>query len=117
MFDIGFFELCVIGIVALLVLGPERLPRAARTAGMWVGRAKRMIAQVKRDIDEELRQEDLQELRELRDAKETLSKTKESISSFREELNKQIDSQPDKSGEPEATPSETPSDVKPKDAD
>ncbi|MBS1269129.1 MAG: Sec-independent protein translocase protein TatB [Gammaproteobacteria bacterium] len=89
MFDIGFFELCIIGVVALLVLGPERLPRAARTAGMWVGRAKRMVTQVKRDIDEELRQEELHELRE---AKESLSQTRESMNSFKEELNKQVDS-------------------------
>lgn len=92
MFDIGFFELCVIGVVALLVLGPERLPRAARTAGMWVGRAKRMVAQVKRDIDDELRQEELKELKEFREAKEALSQTKESLNSFKEDLNKNIDS-------------------------
>jgi len=92
MFDIGFFELCVIGVVALLVLGPERLPRAARTAGMWMGRAKKMVAQVKRDIDDELRQEDLQELKEFREAKETLSQTRESLSSFKEDLNKSVDS-------------------------
>lgn len=88
MFDIGFFELCIIGVVALLVLGPERLPRAARTAGMWLGRAKRMVSQVKRDIDDELRQEELQELR---DAKESLSKTRESMNSFKEELNQQVE--------------------------
>lgn len=88
MFDIGFFELCIIGVVALLVLGPERLPRAARTAGMWLGRAKRMVSQVKRDIDDELRQEELHELREVKD---NLSKTGESMSSFKEELNQQVD--------------------------
>lgn len=88
MFDIGFFELTIIGIVALLVLGPERLPRAARTAGMWVGRAKRMVTQVKRDIDDEMRQEELAELREARDS---LSKTRESMNSFQQELNQQVD--------------------------
>jgi sec-independent protein translocase protein TatB len=40
MFDIGFSELLIIAVVALLVLGPERLPRAARLAGMWVRRAR-----------------------------------------------------------------------------
>jgi sec-independent protein translocase protein TatB len=95
MFDIGFFELCIIGVVALLVLGPERLPRAARTAGMWVGRAKRMVTQVKRDIDDELRQEELAELRE---ARESLSKTRESMDSFQKDLSQQIDTgdEPDK---------------------
>ena len=43
MFDIGFSELLLVGLVALLVLGPERLPIAARNAGLWLGRAKRAI--------------------------------------------------------------------------
>jgi len=90
MFDIGFFELCVIGVVALLVLGPERLPRAARQAGLWVGRAKRMITQVKRDIDNEIRQEEMSSLKDLKEAKESLSKTRESMSSFKEDLNQQV---------------------------
>jgi len=54
MFDIGFAELLVIAVVALLVIGPERLPRVARTAGMWVGRARRFVSTVKADIDREL---------------------------------------------------------------
>lgn len=102
MFDIGFFELCIIGVVALLVLGPERLPRAARTAGMWVGRAKRMVSQVKRDIDDELRQEELAELRE---AKESLSKTRESMDSFKQELNQQVET--DDAGEKRASAAKT----------
>lgn len=91
MFDIGFFELCVIGVVALLVLGPERLPRAARQAGLWVGRAKRMITQVKRDIDNEIRQEEMSGLKDIKEAKDSLSKTRESMSSFKEDLNQQVD--------------------------
>jgi sec-independent protein translocase protein TatB len=59
MFDIGFWELTVIGVVALLVIGPERLPRVARTAGMWVGRARRFVTSVKSDIDRELAAEEL----------------------------------------------------------
>ena len=51
MFDIGFLEIVIIASIALVVLGPERLPRAARTAGMWVGRARRMVSDVKSDID------------------------------------------------------------------
>lgn len=109
MFDIGFFELCIIGVVALLVLGPERLPRAARTAGMWVGRAKRMVSQVKRDIDDELRQEELNELRE---ARESLSKTRESMDSFKQELNQQVDTDDDEGGK-KASPSKSPADSKP----
>ncbi len=54
MFDIGFWELCLIAVVALLILGPERLPIAARTAGLWIGKARRMIGNVKSEIDREL---------------------------------------------------------------
>ena len=59
MFDIGFWELTIIGIVALLVIGPERLPRVARTAGLWVGRARRFVSSVKADIDRELAADEL----------------------------------------------------------
>lgn len=58
MFDIGFFELCLILLIALLVLGPERLPRVARTLGAWVRRARRMVAGVRDQIDRELSIED-----------------------------------------------------------
>lgn len=59
MFDIGFLELGMIGVVALLVIGPERLPKVAKTAGMWAGRARRFVSSVKRDIDKELEAEEL----------------------------------------------------------
>lgn len=59
MFDIGFWELTLIAVVALLVIGPERLPEVARKAGMWVGRMRRFVTNVKADIDRELRQEEL----------------------------------------------------------
>lgn len=58
MFDIGFFELCLLFLVALLVLGPDRLPRAARTAGALVRRARRMVSGVRDQIDRELSVED-----------------------------------------------------------
>ena len=59
MFDVGFFELMVIGVIALLVLGPERLPTAARTAGLWVGRIKRTISSVQQEISSQLEAEEL----------------------------------------------------------
>jgi len=59
MFDIGFWELTVVAVVALLVIGPDKLPEVARTAGTWVGRARRFIAQVKDDVNLELRQEEI----------------------------------------------------------
>lgn len=66
MFDIGFSELLVIAVVALLVLGPERLPKAARFAGLWVRRARAQWYSVKSELERELAAEDLK--RSLQDA-------------------------------------------------
>jgi len=62
MFDIGALELLLIGVVALLVVGPERLPKLARTAGLWVGRARRAFVSVKEEIDREIKAEELKEI-------------------------------------------------------
>ena len=59
MFDVGFSEMLVIGIVALVVIGPERLPRVARTIGVLFGRMQRYVAQVKSDINREMEAADL----------------------------------------------------------
>ena len=65
MFDIGFTELLVIGVVALVVIGPERLPRVARTVGILMGRMQRYVSDVKADINREI---ELDELRKMRDS-------------------------------------------------
>ena len=65
MFDIGFSELVVIGLVALIVIGPERLPRVARTLGHLAGRLQRYVADVKADINREV---ELDELRQMKDS-------------------------------------------------
>ena len=56
MFDVGFWELALISVVALLIIGPERLPQAVRTAGLWIGKGRRMLLDVKADIDREIRE-------------------------------------------------------------
>ena len=61
MFDIGFLELMIIGVVGLVVIGPERLPKVAGTLGRWVGRSRQYLSNVKRDIDREIRQEEIRE--------------------------------------------------------
>ncbi|HET8802713.1 MAG TPA: Sec-independent protein translocase protein TatB [Marinobacter sp.] len=61
MFDIGFLELLVCGVIALLVLGPERLPTAARAAGRWIGGARRMVSQFTSELDRQLKAEELRE--------------------------------------------------------
>jgi sec-independent protein translocase protein TatB len=62
MFDIGFSELLVIGIVALVVIGPERLPKVARTLGHLLGRAQRYVNDVKSDIHREIQLDELKKL-------------------------------------------------------
>ena len=59
MFDIGFAELLVVAVMGLIVLGPEKLPTAAKTLGMWIGRIKRSLGSIQREISEELRVEEL----------------------------------------------------------
>lgn len=61
MFDIGFWELALIAVIGLIVLGPERLPVVARTLGLWVGRARGYVRGITSELDREMR---LQEMRE-----------------------------------------------------
>lgn len=77
MFDVGFWEIALISLIALLILGPERLPRAARSLGMWVGKARRMLAEVKRDIDRELDAADLKEVQDIKsEVEQTVNESK-----------------------------------------
>ena len=64
MFDISFTELLVIGVIALVVIGPERLPKVARTIGHLVGRAQRYVSDVKTDIQREVELDDLRKLKD-----------------------------------------------------
>ena len=62
MFDIGFWELTIIAIIALLVVGPDRLPGLARTVGLWVGKIRRFLSGVKNSIDRELQADKLRKM-------------------------------------------------------
>ncbi len=64
MFDVSFSELLVIAVVALLVIGPEKLPKVARTVGAFTGRMQRYVAQVKDEVNREVRFEELQKLQQ-----------------------------------------------------
>lgn len=90
MFDIGFWELSIIGIVALLVVGPERLPAVARTVGKYVGRANRFISNVKDDISKELKDEDLKKI--LADQQKLADEYKNAASSMNSAVNSESES-------------------------
>jgi sec-independent protein translocase protein TatB len=62
MFDIGFSELIMVGLVTLLVIGPERLPKVARLTGFWLGKTRSMVASVKAEIKQELQAEELRQI-------------------------------------------------------
>src|SRR3954453_739975 len=83
MFDIGFSEMMVIAVLALIVVGPEGLPRVARTLGHLAGRLQRYVADVKADINREM---ELDELRKMRDSMQQAATSFES--SVQTELNK-----------------------------
>jgi sec-independent protein translocase protein TatB len=61
MFEVGFSEICMIALVALLVVGPEKLPKVARMAGFWIAKSKRVVATVKQEIQEEFQAEELRQ--------------------------------------------------------
>ena len=75
MFDIGFSELLVIGVVALIVIGPEKLPKVARTVGHLAGRLQRYVSDVKADINREI---EVDELRKMRDSMQQAASSFES---------------------------------------
>lgn len=64
MFDVSLSELMVIGVVALVVIGPERLPKVARTAGLLLGRLQRYVSDVKADINREIQLDELKKLQQ-----------------------------------------------------
>ena len=76
MFDVGFSELIVIAIVALIVIGPERLPKVARTAGHLLGRLQRYVNDVKSDINREMQLDELKKLQaEVQESARTLERS------------------------------------------
>jgi sec-independent protein translocase protein TatB len=76
MLDIGFSELMLIGVVALIVIGPERLPRVARTAGHLLGRFQRYVSEVKADINREIELADLKKIQSsVEDAARSIERT------------------------------------------
>ena len=101
MFDIGASEIFVIGVVALLVIGPERLPRVAKTLGHLFGRLQRYVSEVKSDLNREIELEELRALKAtMQDAASTIKQSVTSQVNYIDnevkqagaEVNKQVES-------------------------
>lgn len=95
MFDFGFWEIILVLMVALVVVGPERLPGLARTAGLWIGKAKRMVSEVKAEIDQELAADELKKAlnkqEAMSDVYEIIEETRKVSSDIKRELNKPVE--------------------------
>lgn len=89
MFDVGFSELFVIAIVALVVIGPERLPKVARTAGHLLGRLQRYVNDVKSDINREMQLDELKKLQA--DVQESARSIERSVSSEMQSAQQSLD--------------------------
>ncbi|GAA4097516.1 Sec-independent protein translocase protein TatB [Zhongshania borealis] len=85
MFDIGFAELLVIGVLSLLVIGPERLPGTVRTVALWVGRLRRSFSDIRSEIEREVGADEIR--RQLHN-ESILASLKETKNTFNNEMNK-----------------------------
>ena len=97
MFEIGFAELLLLGAIALLVVGPDRLPALARTLGVWVGRAQRLVGQVRADIEREVRADEIRRAAKEYSPTAALSDMKKEMDDFASEVSKPVDVDADES--------------------
>lgn len=79
MFDIGFFELLLIGIVGLIVIGPERLPETIRTVSLWVGRLKRSLRETRSEIEKQIGADDIRRQLHNEEIMHTLAQAKKDV--------------------------------------
>ncbi len=89
MFDSGFLEMLIIGVIALLVVGPERLPGLASKAGKFVGKMKAFIANTREDIEKEIRADEMQNM--LAQQKEEISELRDMMKSTGNDVSSEID--------------------------
>ena len=104
MFEIGFLELVMLGTIGLLVVGPSRLPGLVRTVGVWVGRAQRMVGQVRADIEREVRADELRKAAKEYSPAAVVSDMRKEVEDFASEVSTPVERDAEEAGpeKPEA---------------
>ncbi len=92
MFDVGFWEFALIGVITLIVVGPERMPAIAKKTGRYIGKAKKFVSKIKEDIDDEFEADKLKEHLSLEDEDsnivEIFEETKKSLDEIKQDADK-----------------------------
>ena len=98
MFDFGFWEFAIIGIITLVVVGPDKMPALARKAGLYAGKFNKFVRKIKTDINDELKADEIKEQLSIKDEKSTLSQAlddvKDSVDQYKQEIEKPPESTP-----------------------
>ncbi len=89
MFDFGFWEIVIIFVITLIVVGPEKMPALARKAGLYVGKFKKFVSNIQNDINNEIKSEELKEQLFIKDDESSLSQTVEEAKSSIDEIKKE----------------------------
>ncbi len=129
MFDMGMWEILLIGVILLIVVGPERLPKLARTAGLWINKARSMVASVRSEVERELRVEELRRSISEQTKTEEFRKLTDEVKAIGSDLGSSIDKSTSRVGDtlrsvggsktdasPVATPDNDPQDPGPPDS-
>ena len=90
MFDFGYWEIVVIFVITLIVVGPEKMPALARKAGLYVGKFKKFVSKIQNDINNEIKSEVLKEQLSIKDEESSLSQTVEEAKSSIDEIKKEV---------------------------
>ncbi|MDH5182718.1 MAG: Sec-independent protein translocase protein TatB [Gammaproteobacteria bacterium] len=116
MFDIGFWEVLIIGVVGLVVIGPERLPAVARTLGSWVGKMRGFVASTRADLEKEINSTELRQILddkqgEINELRDILNDTRASIENSDQYVMNAIDDEPVEDKAPNTPVTDNRSDV------
>jgi sec-independent protein translocase protein TatB len=104
MFDIGFWEVVLLFVVALIVVGPERLPRLARTAGFWIGKARRIVSEVRSEVERELQMDEITSSLKRQDALKEMKQLSDRVKAINSDIQTEVNNaarlNPDRAANP-----------------